>query len=109
MAQSQGPEGQVQAQATGALSGARAPLAAQPEEGREVLRSGQASHAWAEIWVAGLGWVGFDAANRCCPDDRYIRLGSGFDAAGAAPIRGVAQGTGEEAPDVSVAVQQVQQ
>ncbi|GAB1364405.1 hypothetical protein MASR1M32_36410 [Rhodobacter sp.] len=42
--------------------------------------------------VPGLGWVGFDPANRCCPDDRYIRLGSGFDARSAAPIRGIARG-----------------
>lgn len=88
--------------------GADAPQEQESEE-REALRSGEASHAWAEIWVAGLGWVGFDAANRCCPDDRYIRLGSGFDASGAAPIRGVAQGVGEEELDVTVAVQQVQQ
>ena len=24
--------------------------------------------------------IGFDPANRCCPDERYIRLGSGLDA-----------------------------
>jgi transglutaminase-like putative cysteine protease len=69
----------------------------------------EAAHAWAEIFVAGLGWVGFDPANRCCPDDRYIRLGSGFDAQDAAPIRGVARGAGAESLDVSVAVQMLQQ
>ncbi|MFZ5751997.1 MAG: transglutaminase family protein [Pseudomonadota bacterium] len=69
----------------------------------------EAAHAWAEVWVAGLGWVGFDPANRCCPDARYIRLGSGFDAADAAPIRGIAQGLGSESLDVAVAVQAAQQ
>jgi transglutaminase-like putative cysteine protease len=64
----------------------------------------EASHAWAEIYVGRLGWVGFDAANRCCPDDRYIRLGSGRDAGEAAPIRGVSRGGGVEALDVSVSV-----
>ena len=64
----------------------------------------EASHAWAELHVPGLGWVGFDAANACCPDDRYIRLGSGFDAQDAAPIRGVVQGGVAETLDVSVAV-----
>jgi len=64
----------------------------------------EAAHAWAEIWVAGLGWVGFDPANRCCPDDRYIRLGSGFDARDAAPIRGTARGGGEESLEVSLSV-----
>ena len=47
----------------------------------------------------GLGWMGFDPANRCCPDERYIRLGSGRDARDAAPIRGVSRGGGIEAMD----------
>lgn len=69
----------------------------------------EAAHAWAELHVAGLGWVGFDPANRACPDERYIRLGSGFDAQDAAPIRGIARGGGREAMDVTVAVQQAAQ
>jgi len=69
----------------------------------------EAAHAWAEVYVAGLGWVGFDPANRCCPDDRYIRLGSGLDAQDAAPIRGIARGMGAESLDVTVAVQALQQ
>ncbi|WP_135450283.1 transglutaminase family protein [Tabrizicola caldifontis] len=69
----------------------------------------EAAHAWAELHVPGLGWIGFDPANRCCPDDRYIRLGSGFDAQDAAPIRGVARGGAREAMDVTVAVLQAAQ
>lgn len=69
----------------------------------------EASHAWAELYVEGLGWVGFDPANRCCPDERYIRLGSGVDSVAAAPIRGVSFGTASENLDVTVAVTAVQQ
>jgi transglutaminase-like putative cysteine protease len=69
----------------------------------------EASHAWAEVHVEGLGWVGFDAANRCCPDERYIRLGSGRDAGEAAPIRGIAGGLVDEEMDVEVVVAQSQQ
>ena len=72
-------------------------------------KSEEAAHAWAEIHVPGLGWVGFDAANACCPDERYIRLGSGFDARLAAPIRGVARGGGAEVMEVAVAVVAAQQ
>lgn len=69
----------------------------------------EASHAWTEIYIDSLGWVGFDASNGVCPDENYIRIGSGEDAVGAAPIRGVAQGGGEEAMDVEVSVTQAQQ
>lgn len=65
---------------------------------------GEASHAWAELHVPALGWVGFDAANGCCPDARYIRLGSGHDAVLAAPIRGLVDGTGDETLEVAVRV-----
>lgn len=80
-----------------------------PQDQCEALRSGEASHAWAEVWVDNLGWVGFDVSNGCCPDDRYIRLGSGHDSTSAAPIRGIAHGAGEEFLEVSVSVQQIQQ
>lgn len=64
----------------------------------------EAAHAWAELWIVGLGWVGFDPANCCCPDERYIRLGSGLDALDAAPIRGIARGPGGETMKVRVVV-----
>lgn len=71
--------------------------------------TGEAAHAWAEIHIGGLGWIGFDAANACCPDARYVRLGSGLDATDAAPIRGTSFGLSAEDLDVTVAVVAVQQ
>lgn len=70
------------------------------------LAPSEAHHAWAEAWVEGLGWVGFDPANGMCPTERYVRLASGLDAAGAAPIRGTRRGGDNEALDVTVEVQQ---
>lgn len=60
------------------------------------------THAWAEAWVPEIGWVGFDAANRLCPTDRYVRLGCGLDAADAAPIRGNVSGSPQERLSASV-------
>ncbi|MEM1265966.1 MAG: transglutaminase family protein [Pseudomonadota bacterium] len=71
--------------------------------------TGDAGHAWAELHIEGLGWVGFDAANRCCPDERYVRLTSGLDAVSAAPVRGTSFGQAREDLDVTVAVEAAQQ
>lgn len=65
-----------------------------------------ANHAWAEVWLEGLGWVGFDPANRICPTEKYVRLASGLDATYAAPIRGSRRGIANEELDVIVEVQQ---
>jgi transglutaminase-like putative cysteine protease len=66
----------------------------------------EAHHAWAEVWIKGLGWLGFDPANRLCPTDRYVRLACGLDAGSAAPVRGTRRGGSEEVLDVIVEVQQ---
>jgi transglutaminase-like putative cysteine protease len=66
----------------------------------------EASHAWAEVHVDGLGWVGFDVSNGICPDERYARIATGLDYAEAAPISGVTWGGGAETLLVSLQVQQ---
>jgi transglutaminase-like putative cysteine protease len=68
----------------------------------------EASHAWAEIRIEGLGSVGFDAANGISPTETYVRVASGLDYADAAPVRGVRRGGAAETLAVSVEVQQVQ-
>lgn len=67
----------------------------------------EAGHAWVEAHVDGLGWVGFDPANRVCPTDTYVRLAAGLDAATATPVRGARRGGGRE--DLEVAVEVMQQ
>jgi transglutaminase-like putative cysteine protease len=63
-----------------------------------------ASHAWAEIHVADIGWIGFDAANRICPNEYYVRIACGRDYHDAAPVRGVHQGGKSESLEVSVSI-----
>ncbi|HYM04758.1 MAG TPA: transglutaminase family protein [Stellaceae bacterium] len=72
----------------------------------EEQREYQASHAWAEAFVGDLGWVGFDASNRICPTEAYIRTSVGLDYWSAAPVRGVRRGLAAETLAVSVRVSQ---
>ncbi len=65
----------------------------------------EASHAWAESYIEGVGWVGFDPANQVCPTDQYIRTAVALDYDGAAPVRGVWRGAAEESLAVTVTVQ----
>ncbi|MCP9222660.1 transglutaminase family protein [Erythrobacter sp. LQ02-29] len=68
----------------------------------------EATHAWAETHVEGLGWVGFDISNGISPDQRYIRVATGRDYRDAAPITGISFGTTTEDLRVDVAVEQQQ-
>ncbi|MFZ3581478.1 transglutaminase family protein [Loktanella sp. DJP18] len=65
-----------------------------------------ASHAWAEVHLPTLGWVGFDVSNGISPDQRYARLAIGCDASEAAPIKGLRMGPGDESLIVTLQVQQ---
>lgn len=64
----------------------------------------EASHAWAEAHVPDLGWVGFDVANRVCPDDRYVRVAVAMDAGGARPVKGIRRGLGQAGEHLRVEV-----
>jgi transglutaminase-like putative cysteine protease len=66
----------------------------------------EATHAWAEAHVEGLGWVGFDVANGISPDARYVRVATGRDYGEAAPITGISFGAGEAELRVALAVEQ---
>lgn len=65
-----------------------------------------ASHAWAEAHIDGLGWVGFDVSNGISPDARYVRVATGLDYREAAPISGLRYGPQSEELDVAIEVQQ---
>ena len=69
----------------------------------------EAGHAWAEAHVEGLGWVGFDVANRICPTANYVRVASGLDYLEAAPVRGLRCGGGAETLEVHLRVAEAAQ
>lgn len=65
-----------------------------------------ATHAWAEVYLDKLGWVGFDVSNGYSPDERYIRVATGLDFSEASPISGMRYGAGREDMFVTLQVQQ---
>ena len=70
-------------------------------------RVGQdATHAWAEVHVDGVGWIGFDISNGHSPDERYVRVATGLDYRDAAPVIGMRVGGEGESLSVDVQVQQ---
>lgn len=64
------------------------------------------THGWAEAFVQGLGWVGFDPSNGICVTPAYVRLSAGLDAHDAAPMRGTVKAAGEIAIDADVRIAQ---
>jgi len=67
-----------------------------------------ASHAWADVWLAGEGWVSVDITNRQYASDCHCRLAVARDYDSASPVRGVRTGGGTESMTVKVQVQAMQ-
>ena len=64
----------------------------------------EAGHAWAEAYLAGIGWVAFDPAHGICATEQHVRIAIGADSQEAAPIRGARTGGSGEALTVSIEV-----
>lgn len=70
-------------------------------------READAGHGWAEAFVDGIGWIGFDPSIGMCPTDAHVRVAVGLDWLGAAPLRGARTGGGREDIAVRVTVEDV--
>ncbi len=53
-------------------------------------------HGWAEVYLPGGGWRGFDPTHGLAVSDRHIALASGVHPVLAAPTNGKLRGTGAE-------------
>jgi transglutaminase-like putative cysteine protease len=66
-----------------------------------------ASHAWAEAWVPGRGWVGYDATHPVRTGENHVRVAVGRDYTDAAPTRGIYVGSATGTMDVGVRTREV--
>lgn len=67
-----------------------------------------ASHAWAEVMVPGIGWVGLDPTNNVEALENHIRVGVGRDYGDVSPVQGIYRGGSHEL-DVKVSVSLIDQ
>jgi transglutaminase-like putative cysteine protease len=63
-----------------------------------------ATHAWAEAFLPGLGWVGFDPTNDLIAGERHIRTAIGRDYADVPPTLGTLKGSADTELQVRVRV-----
>ncbi|HSM46761.1 MAG TPA: transglutaminase family protein [Draconibacterium sp.] len=61
-------------------------------------------HAWVEVLIPELGWVGFDSTNNLLADHHYIKIAHGTDYRDCSPIIGVLESTGIQKSIHSVTV-----
>ena len=63
-----------------------------------------ATHAWVEAFVPGVGWIGFDPTNNVIAGERHIRVAIGRDYNDVPPSRGVFKGPANSELAVAVTV-----
>ena len=79
-------------------------LLTDPPPGQPRLIGADASHAWLSVYCPEQGWMDLDPTNDVVPALRHITLAWGRDYGDVSPLRGVALGGDDHAPQVGVSV-----
>jgi transglutaminase-like putative cysteine protease len=69
------------------------------------LQGGGATHAWADVFVPGEGWIEFDPTNRITAGSDLIRVATTRKPAQASPISGSFEGDGAICLGLNVSVE----
>ncbi|MBX9688976.1 MAG: transglutaminase family protein [Candidatus Obscuribacterales bacterium] len=73
----------------------------------ERFRGYAQTHAWVEIFVPSLGWVGVDPTNNCIAGENFVKVAVGRNYQDVPPNKGVYKGEGKETIEVAVHSEQL--
>ena len=74
-------------------------------QGDQVVGAG-AVHAWVEVLIPGVGYIGFDPTNNLLEDHHYIKIAHGQDIRDCNTIKGIMKGAGTNKTSYEVSVQE---
>ena len=78
-----------------------------PPPGKPRLVGADASHAWASVYLPGLGWLDLDPTNKTICQQSHVTQAWGRDYQDVSPVRGVVLGGGTQTVGVNVDVSPV--
>jgi transglutaminase-like putative cysteine protease len=73
-------------------------------DGGQAMQGAGATHAWAEVYLPGAGWVEYDPTNGLIAGENLIRIAVARDPSQAIPISGSFSGAGTEFLGITVDV-----
>nr|WKN38881.1 transglutaminase family protein [Tunicatimonas sp. TK19036] len=56
-------------------------------QGQQLMGATQ-THAWLEVFIPNMGWVGFDPTNNLLADHHHIKIADGLDYQDCSPLKG---------------------
>jgi transglutaminase-like putative cysteine protease len=66
-----------------------------------------ATHAWVEVLLPRIGWVGLDPSHNCLVNETYIKIAVGRDYNDVPPVAGDYKGTTDRKLDVKVEIKRL--